>query len=972
MKGIRLEAYELVEKKKLEDLNSVGYLLRHKKSGARLFLLSNDDENKVFTVGFRTPPTDDTGTQHIIEHSVLCGSRKFPPKDPFIELVKGSLNTFLNAITYADKTIYPVASCNDVDFQNLMDVYLDAVFYPNMQKQEELFLQEGWHYELEDTDGEITINGVVYNEMKGAYSSPEEILTREIYRSLFPDTTYSKDSGGCPENIPDLTYERLKKFHETYYHPANSYIYLYGDMDMNEKLEWLDREYLSHFDKIEVDSEIGLQKPFSEMAEYVGEYPISMEEEETEKTFFSYNAVVETSLDRELYLAFEILDYALISAPGAPVRTALMDAGIGKDVSSSFDNGTYQPVFSISVQNAEIGQKQEFMDVVFRVLKEQAEHGIDPKSLLAGINSDEFKFREADFGNFPKGLLWGIQSFDSWLYDENDPFLHLQEIEVYAGLREKIGTGYFENLIEKYLLNNPHSSLVVLNPSKGLARKTEEELCKKLADKKKKMTAEELKQMVEDTMYLRKFQETPSTKEELETIPMLTRADLNPNAMPYQNREVKKDGVLLLEHEMFSGHITYVKLLFDMRKIPMELVPYVGLYKAVLSYVDTEKYPYAELTNEINLQMGGMTNRIGVYRNPKQKQDYKAYFEISLKAFDEKIGDAFALLAEIMAHSRMDDKKRLKEIISQIDARLENSLSSSGNQVAAVRAMSYYSQVHALNDHVAGIGFYRVISRLEQEFDEQYPQIVEKLKKVHQFLLRPENVMLSVTAGEEGLKTVRDGLPVLLGAMESQKTEEKEFWFSCEKKNEGLKDASQVQYVCQAGNFKDAGYEYKGTLRVLKGILNCDYLWNQVRVLGGAYGCGSSFTKSGDVLFSSYRDPKLLKTLETYRKVPEYIRAFDADEREMTKYIIGTVNEMDVPLNPLAKGNRSLAAYLSGTSLEEIQKERDEILAAQPEQIRELADLIEAVLAQDYICVIGNEQMIEQEKEPFMQIEKLL
>ncbi|MCI8993398.1 MAG: insulinase family protein [Eubacterium sp.] len=972
MKEIRVEAYELVKKKKLEDINSVGYLLRHKKSGARLFLVSNDDENKVFTVGFRTPPADDTGTQHIIEHSVLCGSRKFPPKDPFIELVKGSLNTFLNAITYADKTIYPVASCNDVDFQNLMDVYLDAVFYPSMQKKEELFLQEGWHYELENPDGEITVNGVVYNEMKGAYSSPEEILTREIYRSLFPDTSYSKDSGGCPECILELTYEQLKAYHGTYYHPSNSYIYLYGDMDMNEKLEWLDREYLSHFDKIGVGSEIKLQEPFMEMAEYTGEYPISIEEEETGKTFFSYNAVVETSLDKELYLAFEILDYALVSAPGAPVRTALMDAGIGKDVSSSFDNGIFQPVFSVSVQNADATQKQEFMDVVLRTLKEQAEHGIDPKSLLAGINSDEFKFREADFGNFPKGLLWGIQSFDSWLYDENDPFLHLEEIEVYARLREKIGTGYFENLIEKYLLNNPHSSLVVLTPSKGLAGKTEEALCKKLSEKKDKMSVEELEQMAENTKYLRSFQETPSTKEELETIPMLTRADLNPNATPFQNREVRKDGVLLLEHEMFAGHITYVKLLFDMRKIPKELVPYVGLYKAVLSYVDTDKYSYAELTNEINLQMGGMTNRIGVYRVPARKEDYKAYFEISLKTFDEKIEDAFALLAEIMAHSKLDDKKRLKEIISQIESRLEYSLSSSGNQVGAVRAMSYYSQVHALNDHVAGIEFYRLISWLEQEFDTLYPQIAANLEKVHRFFMRPENLMLSVTAGEEGLKTVRDRLDILLGAMESHDVEEEEYRFACEKKNEGFKDASQVQYVCQAGNFIDAGYEYKGTLRVLKGILNCDYLWNQIRVLGGAYGCGSAFTKSGDVMFSSYRDPKLLRTLETYRNIPDYIRAFTADEREMTKYIIGTVNEMDAPLNPLAKGNRSLAAYLNQTTLEEIQKERDEILTAQPEQIRELADLIEAVLKQDYICVIGNEQMIEQEKEPFMNIEKLL
>lgn len=972
MKEILSEAYELIEKRQLPDINATGCLLRHKKSGARLFLLSNDDENKVFTIGFRTPPADDTGTPHIIEHSVLCGSKKFPPKDPFVELLKGSLNTFLNAITYSDKTIYPVASCNDADFQNLMDVYLNAVFYPNMQRKEELFLQEGWHYEMDDPEGAITVNGVVYNEMKGAYSSPEEMLSREIYRSLFPDTAYSKDSGGNPEQIPTLQYGQLKKFHATYYHPANSYIYLYGDMDMEEKLEWLDREYLSHFEKISVDSEITLQRPFEKMAEHSAEYSIAMEEEEAQKTYFSYNTVIGTSLDKELYLAFEVLDYALVSAPGAPVRTALMDAGIGMDVSSSFDNGIYQPVFSISVQNARAEQKDAFLAVIRDVLEDQVENGINEKSLLAGINSDEFKFREADFGNFPKGLLWGIQSFDSWLYAENDPFLHLEAIDTYAFLRNQVGTGYFENLVKKYLLDNPHSSLVALYPAKGLSAKADAALAAKLEEKKRRMPLAEREEMCRRTRELKEFQETPSTKEELETIPMLTRADLKREAAPFVNREAHVGETLVLEHEMFAGHITYVKLLFDLKQIPEELVPYVGLYKEVLSYVDTSKYPYAELTNEINLQMGGMSNGIGIYPNPKKSGEYRAYFEISIKAFDEKIPDAFALLAEILEHSKLDDKKRLKEIISQGKARLENSLGAYGNQVGLVRAASYYSQSAVLRDKVAGIDYYRALKRFEQEFEECYPQIVENLKAVGQFLLRPQNLFLSVTAGEEGLTSVRNHIPQLLAALEERETENKELHFACERKNEGFKDASQVQYVCQAGNFKEAGYAYSGALRVLKGILTCDYLWNQIRVLGGAYGCGCSFAQSGDTAFSSYRDPKLARTLSVYKNAPDYIRAFQADEREMTKYIIGTVNELDVPLNPLAKGNRSLAAYLTGISYEDVQKERDEILTVQPEQIVAQADLVEAVLAQNYICVIGSEQMVEQEKEPFLHIEQLL
>lgn len=471
MKLTDLEAYEILEQCPLRDLKSEGFILRHKKSGARIAVISNDDDNKVFYIGFRTPAEDSTGVPHIIEHTVLCGSDKYPVKDPFVELVKGSLNTFLNAITYPEKTIYPVASCNDTDFQNLMSVYMDAVFHPNIYKHQEIFKQEGWHYELESEDAPITINGVVYNEMKGAFSSADDVLQREILNSLFPDNTYSNESGGDPERIPDLTYEDYLDFHRRYYHPCNSYIYLYGNMDVAEKLRWMDEEYLSHYEEIELDSTVKAQKPFEKPVEITKKYPISSAEPEEDNTYLSYNLVVGDILDRKLYLAFDVLDYALLGAPGAPLKQALIDAGIGKDIVGGYDSSTMQPVFSIIAKNANSADKEKFLATIQDVLNRQVKDGVDKKALLAGISASEFRYREADFGQFPKGLLYGIQCLDSWLYDDMQPFMHVEALDTYCFLREQVETGYFETLIEKYLLQNPQASVVVIEPERGLMQK---------------------------------------------------------------------------------------------------------------------------------------------------------------------------------------------------------------------------------------------------------------------------------------------------------------------------------------------------------------------------------------------------------------------------------------------------------------------------------------------------------------------
>lgn len=971
MKIQDLKAYEVIKEEKLEDLDSIGYLLRHKKSGARISVISNDDENKVFYVAFRTPPEDNTGVPHIIEHTVLCGSKKFPVKDPFVELVKGSLNTFLNAITYSDKTVYPIASCNDKDFKNLMDVYMDAVFHPNIYDKEEIFKQEGWHYELEDKDAKITINGVVYNEMKGAFSSPEGVLDRIVLNSLYPDTPYSNESGGDPDSIPDLTYEDYLAFHKKYYHPSNSYIYLYGNMDIVERLEWLDKEYLCNYDKITVSSEIPLQEPFDEVREVKEKYSLASTESLKDNTYLSYNMSIATTLDPKLYLAFDVLDYALLSAPGAPLKKALLDAGIGKDIMGSYDSSVYQPIFSVVAKNANADQKEEFVKVIREVLEEQVANGVDKKALLAGINSEEFKFREADFGQFPKGLIYGLQCMDSWLYDDTKPFLHLEASPTFAFLKEMADTDYFEKLIQNYMLSNTHVSVVMIEPEHGLNARKEKELEEKLANYKKSLSEEEIENLINETAHLKQYQEEPSPKEDLEKIPMLKREDMKKEAAPFYNKEEKSGDTLLLCHEMFSNKINYVNLLFDVTDFSEEEIPYLGIVKAVLGYMDTKTYSYIDLANEINIYTGGISSSIGVYSHVDEKDAYTAKFEVRLKVLYDNTKKAFELIKDILTTTKVEDEKRLYEILAQVKSRLQMSLSSAGHSVSAIRAMSYFSKSAYFNDMTGGIALYRVVADYEEHFEEKKAELITKIKALMAKIFCPKRLMVSVTSDEEGKNLVLPEIEKLKGVLYP----DSEIGTLCniypKQKNEGFLDASKVQYVSRAGNFVDKGFSYTGALKILKVILSYDYLWINVRVKGGAYGCMSGFMRTGDMYFTSYRDPNLRKTNEIYEKTPEYLKNFTADEREMTKYIIGTVSELDTPLNPYAKGMRSLSAYLMGLSYEAVQKEREEVLSATCEDIRALSDLIAAALSENHFCVIGNEDVVEKEKDMFMHIEDL-
>lgn len=967
-----LAEYEILDEHRVEDVQSDGFILRHKKSGARIAILSNNDDNKVFYIGFRTPPEDETGVPHIIEHTTLCGSKKFPVKDPFIELAKGSLNTFLNAMTYPDKTVYPVASCNDQDFKNLMDVYLDAVFNPNITKYEEIFKQEGWHYELTGKDDELKINGVVYNEMKGAYSSPDEVLSSQIYRSLFPDNTYSKDSGGNPEYIPKLTYEAYLDFYHKYYHPSNSYIYLYGDMDVVERLEWLDKEYLSLYDYEKVNSEINKQSAFDEIKNVEAQYSITMDDSQENKTYLSYNRVVGNSLDEMLYQAFDVLDYALVSSPGAPVKQALIDAGIGDDVYGSYDAGILQPVFSFVAKNANASQADEFESIIENTLKEVVKTGINKEALLAGINSSEFKFREADFGQFPKGLLFGLNCLDSWLFDDMKPFIHLECLGTFAKLRKAVDTDYFEKLIQEYLLDNTHGSSVTVKPKRGLGNEREEALAKELSDYKASLSDEEIKKLIEDTEHLKKYQEEPSSDEDLRKLPMLTRADMKKNAMPFSNIEDELLDVKVVRHDIESNGIDYISFLFDAGDFAQSELGYLGFFTNALGLVSTEKYSYTDLANATNIYTGGISTGTASHPDIKDRNNFVFKFEVKLKVLEKNLDKALELMEQMLLSSDFTDTKRLGELVAQIKARLQANLSSSGHLVAAMRSMSSFSRYALYQDELKGVAFYRSICRIEKELSESPKNVSDKLAAIAKKLFARNRMLISFTGNNEAYGNAKPSLEKVIAGFDKMSAigNQAEVHFNTAK--EAFIDASQIQYVAKTGDFICEGYEYTGALRLLRIILSYDYLWINVRVKGGAYGCMNTFLRSGESYFVSYRDPNLSDTLDVYDRIPEYIKSFSPDERDMTKYIIGTFSALDTPMNPEAKGSRSLSAYLEGITYEQIQKERNEILNAQPEDIRRLADLVEAVLKKDSICVIGNENMIKESAGLFENVEKLI
>lgn len=971
MKISNIPAYELIKEENIKDLNSQGYLLKHKKTGAKIAILENDDDNKVFGIAFRTPPSDSTGVPHIMEHSVLCGSKKFPAKDPFVELAKGSLNTFLNAMTFPDKTVYPVASCNDTDFNNLMHVYLDAVFYPNIYSRPEIFKQEGWHYEIENASDPITINGVVYNEMRGVFSSADDLLERKIMEFLFPDNAYYFESGGDPQVIPELTYESFLDFHRKYYHPSNSYIYLYGDADMEERLKFIDEEYLSKFDAIEVESEISLQKSFNEPITKYVPYSITADESLEDKTHLSYTSVIGDSLDPTLYVAFQIIEYALLLSPGAVLNQALLDTGIAGDIQGSYECSTYQPYFSIIAKNSNKECLDTFLTTIRETLQKVVNEGFDKQALKAAINFYEFRYREADYSYYPKGLMYGLQSFDSWLYDENEPFMHIKQNDTYAFLKSMVDTDYFEKLIDKYLLDNTHTAIIIVEPEKGLTAKLDSELAEKLRIYKESLNEEEINKLVFDTKALKKYQEEPSLPEELDSIPMLKRSDMTREAKPFVIEEDSVSGIKYLFHDYFTNGIGYLIMSFKVTGLSRENIQYLALAKNILGLIDTKNYKYADLFNLININSGGITISLSGYTDVKTNK-YDLYFEVRAKALFDKISFLFEMIEEVLFNTDYSDKKRIKELIAMIKTRMQESLQGSGHSTAAFRALSHCSVNGYISELTSGIEFYRFIDEIDSNFDNKFDELIKEIKKVIELVICKDNLIIDFTADKSNKDACRESIDKISNILPAKSWENKPFDFALSCINEGFKTASKVQYVAMAGNYKDSGLNYTGALKLLKVMLSYDYLWNNVRVKGGAYGCMNSFGRNGSSFFVSYRDPNLDKTIEIYRNAAEYIKNYKPTDKDLTKYIIGTFSDLDTPLTPSAKGSRSYQAYLTGCTFEDEQKERDDILDITPEKFSSLFEYIDAIIGQNHICVVGGEDQINEKSSLFDEVSNLL
>lgn len=968
-----LTKYDLIRKEPLKDMNSCGLLLKHKKSGARVLVISNDDKNKVFSIGFKTPPYNNTGLQHILEHSTLCGSRKYPVKDPFVELCKGSLNTFLNAMTYPDKTVYPVASCNDVDFKNIMDVYMDAVFYPNIYQRPQIFKQEGWHYELDSMEDDVKFNGVVFNEMKGVYSSPDDVLSRYTFVSLFPDTAYRYESGGEPGSIPNLSYEEFLEYHKNYYHPVNSYIYLYGDMDVQERLDYLDQEYLDAFDQkdVNIDSHIDLQPAFPKIREEVHHYAVTEEESLEQNTYLSYNAVVDTTLNKKIYLAMQILDYALILAPGAKLKQALLDKGIGTDIYSSYESSICQPVYSVIAKNADENQKEEFIKTIHEVLADIAENGIDERMIEAGINYYEFKYREADFGSYPKGLMYYLTMMDSWLYDEKEPFIHVQALETFAQIKKEAGEGLFEKMIQTYLLNNTHASVISLVPEHGLEEKKAKEEAERLKAYQESLTKEQLEALVEDTRALKEYQDEPSPQEDLKSIPMLKLSDIDQKPEGLFIEEKQIDDVTVIHHNMYTNGIGYLLLSFDCATVPDELLPYIGLLSSTLGLMDTEHFTYPELTNEININCGGISSDAAIYTDNKDLDKYSIRYEVKGKVLMEKLPFVLNMMKEIIFCTKFDDEKRLKEIIARNKSRLESSMTGSGHTVAMLTGMSEFSPSAYYSNLMRGYGFYELIQKLDQNFDSMKDTICENLKKLVDMIFTKDHLLVSFTADEDGYQKFTQPMTSFAeGLKVSGATAAKRVYHEVHEKK-AYTSSSQVQYVARCGNYNKGGFSYTGALKVLKVIFSYEYLWINVRVKGGAYGCMSGFYRNGDMYLVSYRDPNLKKTNEIYEGAAEYLKNFTVSERDMNKFVIGTIGSMDTPMNPASKGIRSFGAYICHTTYEDMVRERQEVLNCNVESIRALSPLIACAVDQDYLCVVGNQKLINEESEMFDKIQPL-
>ena len=962
-----MHGFTLVRNEVINEIQGNAMVFVHDKTKASLVYLSNSDYNKVFYIGFRTPSNNSTGIAHIMEHSVLCGSKKYPIKEPFVELAKGSMNTFLNAMTYPDKTVYPVASTNSKDFKNLMDVYLDAVFYPNIYDQKETFMQEGWHYHLEKPEDELTYNGVVYNEMKGVYSSPDEHLQYEVFKALYPDTIYGKESGGHPDNIPDLTYEDFLAFHQKYYHPSNAYIYLYGDGDVESDLAYLNDAYLSNFEETVVDSHIPIQPKLEKMVESEAVYPIPSGESLENKDYTTVGYVLDSNMPFEDLLAMDILGHVLLGHNTAPVKKALLDLKICKEVDYSFVISLQQPNFSISLKNTEKKHQALILKTISDTLTKLVEEGIDFRSLEAGINTTAFVLKEGEHGSYPRGLILGLEMLDHWLYD-GDPFTHLKHKEVIDALQEKAKTKGFEALIKKYLLDNNHKGFISIVPDPEFQEKQDQKLAEKLEKYKKQLSQEEIDDLVKETKILLDHQHSEDSPEALATIPKLSLEEIDPKVRDFPIEVEKWGDNTLLWHPANTNGIAYLHLFFDVHTIPQEDLQHLSLLNKFLGTLSTKSYQDEALNQEIEIYTGGIGTGLDIFENTKVRGEFESKFTIRGKAFVENIQKLMELIEEIALGTSFENTQAMKDIISEIRMSREQRFLTAGNAVSVQRLQSYYSQSAAFFEQVGGIDFYEYLVDLDENFDDRIGFIQEKMAELIEKLMIKNQLTISLTCEPEHKTDILKALDGIMTKLKPESDETYTYHFPTEVKNEGFMTAAQIQYVSKGFNIKDLGYDYTGSYLVLKSILSMDYLWNKVRVLGGAYGASFGINRAGDLSFSSYRDPNIEKTIDVYNATYEYLEKIDLSQREIEKYIIGTISGKDVPLSAALLGNLANTLYFNQTTKEELQLERNEILQTTNESLQKIAQVIKEAMNKNLLCVVGAEEAIKENEKYFKEI----
>jgi Zn-dependent M16 (insulinase) family peptidase len=928
--------FKLIREQFVREFNGTVKEYRHEPTGAEIISVENSEDNKVFGITFRTPPADSTGVAHILEHTVLCGSRKYPLKDPFVQLLKGSLQTFLNAMTYPDKTVYPVASQNEQDFYNLVDVYLDAVFFPRITP--DFFRQEGWHYELENPDAPLTCKGVVYNEMKGAYSSPDNVLIERSQQVLFPDTTYGLDSGGSPAKIPTLTYEDFHKFHETYYHPSNARIFFYGNDNPERRLKILG-EYLNGFQPLKnpPDSSIPLQKPFDKPV--LIEEPYIVSKEET-KAFITVNWAIPDGI---LHFALIILDQILTGNSGSPMRKALIESGLGEDLSGfGLETNLRQPAWSVGMKGVEIPDLGKVEELIFRTLEKLAKDGIDRGDIEAAMNSFEFDLRENNHGSFPQGLSVMLNMMETWLYGWDPLGLAAYEYPL-AELKEKIAGNprYFETLIENILLKNTHRATVRLIPDAGKSTRDEAEEKARLQTVRSAMSQDEICRSMAASARLLEMQKTPDTAEAVKTLPLLKRADLDKKIRTLPRDVEQLDKATVLFHDLFTGGIIYADIGFNLHVLDAEDLPWVSLLGSMLLEMGTRKEDFASLSQRIAQKTGGI--HVSPFLSALENSpESAAHLFLRGKCMSGQTGDLFAILHDILFEPAFNNRKRFKEILLEQKAEMEGSLIPSGHSAVMSRLKAHYHEAHRAGEVMSGIDALFFHRAMQKKMKEDWPGTIARLEDILQKLIAG-GLVVNITADAKDRAAVFQTVEKFTAGFPQAGTISSKSWnFSAALPDaEALLIPSSVNYVGRAINLFDNGYKTDGSALVITKYLRTAWLWEKIRVQGGAYGAMCNFDPNCGVLaFASYRDPNLAATLEAYGKTADFLNNLQLDEDELTRALIGAIGGIDAYLLPDAKGYIDMIRYLTGQTDEKRQKLRDELLSTTAEDFREFAGFL--------------------------------